>query len=201
MTPGLPLPEDREESRVRSALIGLGFSELLSFMLVDPAQYERLRLGPPDDLVRIQNPKTQGQGAFRMTLLGGIVDTLARNAERPTPQRVFEVGRVALVDDAAETGAREERRVAFAIAGPSTGYADGRSVLDGLAAEMGWGNLRYAAASHPTFLEGRTARASAADGQAVAWLGDVHPEVLLQHRILHPVVAAEITLRGPGNSR
>jgi phenylalanyl-tRNA synthetase beta chain len=109
------------------------------------------------------------------------------------PQRLFEVDNVVKLDDTAETGAAEERRVALVEIGRESGYATARSTIDALLRELGW-KPDYAAVDNKTFVEGRAATFSV-DGQPVGVLGEVHPEVLTNFGLTHPVALAEMTLK------
>jgi phenylalanyl-tRNA synthetase beta chain len=96
------------------------------------------------------------------------------------------------LDDSAETGAAEFRKVAFVEIGRESGYATARSVMDALLRELGW-KVDYAAIDHPTFVPGRSASFSK-DGQQIGVLGEVHPEVLTNFGLTYPVALAELTL-------
>ena len=96
------------------------------------------------------------------------------------------------LDDAAETGAAEERQVAFVEIGRDTGYATARSVTDAVLRELGWPG-EYTASDHPIFVPGRGANLSV-DGKPLGILGEVHPEVLTNFGLTNPVALAELTL-------
>jgi phenylalanyl-tRNA synthetase beta chain len=81
----LPLKKDRQEElekRVKDALVGLGFSEVITYSFIDPQSIEGLRL-PPDDPRRhplpLLNPLAEGQSVMRTTLLPGLLETARYN--------------------------------------------------------------------------------------------------------------------------
>jgi phenylalanyl-tRNA synthetase beta chain len=194
MTVGTPQPEETLSDRVRQILIGLGYSEIMSLPLsTEEHQFERLRMPTPDRYPRVSNPKLKAYNVVRTHLMGGLFEALRENRRRPMPLRLFEIDNIVRLDDAAETGAAEERRVALAEIGREAGYATVRSVVDSLARELGW-QTTYTAVDHPTFVTGRAAEL-AVDGQKIALLGEVHPEVLANFGLTFPVALAEITLR------
>jgi phenylalanyl-tRNA synthetase beta chain len=82
--------------------------------------------------------------------------------------------------------------VAFVETGRESGYATARSVMDALLRELGWTG-EYIAVNDPTFVEGRVA-AFKLNGKPVAVLGEVHPEVLTNFGLTHPVALAELIL-------
>ena len=93
---------------------------------------------------------------------------------------------------AAETGAAEKRHVALAEIGEESGYATARSVVDALLRELDW-QVEYAAIDHPTFITGRAAQVSVG-GKSIGILGEVHPQVLIDFGLTHPVALAELAL-------
>ncbi|MCI0332048.1 MAG: phenylalanine--tRNA ligase subunit beta [Planctomycetes bacterium] len=194
MTVGRPRPEEPLSDRVRQILIGLGYSEIMSLPLsTEEYQFERLRLPTPERYPEVANPKLKTYNVVRTHLMGGLFEALRENRRRPMPQRLFEIDNVVELDDAAETGAAEQRRVAFVETGRESGYATARSVVDALLRELGW-KAEYNAIDHPTFVPGRAASFSI-DGKPLGILGEVHPEVLTNFGLTHPVALAEINLQ------
>jgi phenylalanyl-tRNA synthetase beta chain len=194
MTIGTPRPEEVLSGRVRQVLIGLGFSEIMSLPLTtEEHQFERLRLPTPDRYPQVANPKLKAYNVVRTHLLGGLFEALRENRRRPMPQRLFEIDNVVELDDAAETGAAEERRVALVEIGRESGYATARSVIDALLRELGW-KPEYAPVDNKAFVEGRAATFTV-DGKPVGILGEVHPEVLSNFGLTYPVALAELTLQ------
>jgi phenylalanyl-tRNA synthetase beta chain len=194
MTVGTPRPEESLSDRVRQILIGLGYSEIMSLPLsTEEHQFERLRLPTPDRYPQVANPKLKTYNVVRMHLMGGLFEALRENRRRPMPQRMFEIDNTVALDDAAETGAAEFRKLALVEIGRESGYATARSVVDSLLRELGW-KAQYAAVDHPTFVPGRAAEFSV-DGQAIGVLGEVHPETLTNFGLTYPVALAELTLQ------
>ena len=97
------------------------------------------------------------------------------------------------MDDAAETGAREERFIAAAMIGTHVGYADIRAVADALVFELG-GKMTVEPTEHPGFIAGRVAGLNTPDGQRLGIMGEVHPQVLENYGLKHPVAVFELSL-------
>jgi phenylalanyl-tRNA synthetase beta chain len=193
MTVGAPRPEEVLSDRVRQVLIGLGYSEIMSLPLTtEEHQFERLRIDAPAKYPQVTNPKLKAYNVVRGHLLGGLFEALRENRRRPMPQRLFEIDNVAVLDDSAETGAAEYRKVALAEIGRESGFAAARSVADALLRELGW-QAEYKAIEHPTFVPGRAAEVFVA-GKSVGILGEVHPEVLSNFGLTYPVALAELAL-------
>ncbi len=197
MTVGTPRPEETTSDRVRQILIGLGFSEVMSLPLsTEEDQFTKLRTATPAHYPVVSNPKLKAYNVVRTHLLGGLLEALRENRRRPMPQPLFEIDNVVALDGEAETGAAEFRKVALVETGRESGYATARSVMDSLLRELGW-QVEYCALSEdeaPQFVPGRAAACSV-KGEQVGILGEVHPEVLTNFGLTHPVALAELTLR------
>ena len=134
MTVGTPRPEETLSDRVRQILIGLGYSEIMSLPLTtEELQFERLRMPTPDRYPEVANPKLKAYNVVRTHLMGGLFEALRENRRRPMPQRLFEIDNVVELDDSAETGAAEQRRMALVEIGRESRLRhrpqrDGRSV-------------------------------------------------------------------------
>jgi phenylalanyl-tRNA synthetase beta chain len=197
MTSSAERPEERLSNRVRGVMIGLRFWEVMSLVQTTPEKHFRqLRREPDANHVVIANPKNVEVTMVRSHLMTGLLETLQRNRRKATPQQFFEIGNVVLLDPEAETGTREERRLAFVIAGPDAGYAAVRGVTDGLCHELGV-RPAYRPEIGASFVPGRCAGLSAAgsDGASLSGvLGELHPEVLENFSLSHPVALAELSL-------
>lgn len=194
MTIGTPRSEETLSERVRDILIGLGFSEIMSLPLItEEHHFQRLRLSTPNRYPQVANPKLKAYNVVRTHLMGGLFEALHENRRRPMPQRLFEMDNIVDLDDTAETGATEYRRMAFVETGRESGYATARSVVDALVRELGW-NVEYSAIDHPTFVSGRAASLTR-NRTSIGILGEVHPEVLTNFGLTHPVALAELTLQ------
>jgi phenylalanyl-tRNA synthetase beta chain len=193
MTVGSPRREEVLSDRVRQILTGLGYSEIMSLPLTtEEHQFQRLRVPTPERYAEVSNPKLKAYNVVREHLMGGLFEALRENRRRPMPVRLFEIDNVIALDDAAETGAAEKRHVALVEIGEESGYATARSVTDAVLRELGW-QAQYAAVEHPTFISGRAAQVIVA-GAPIGILGEVHPQVLTDFGLAHPVALAEITL-------
>jgi len=194
MTVGRELPMTKLSRGLRGVLTGLGFFETMTFVLTSEEEHsERLRL--PADLgqVEILNPISVNQTIMRSHLLGSLMATFSRNRTREMPQRIFELGEVAL---ATESTCEERRRLGLGVAGPRADYATVRSTVDAIGNELGLDFAVVAGDDHllaPVFLPGRVAEI-AVGGLQLGVMGEVHPEVITAFGLEHPVVLASIDM-------
>lgn len=196
-TIGQPRPEDEESELVRSVLLGLGYSEIMSLpMTTEELHYEKFRLPVPQHYPRIANPKLKAMTVVRSHLMTGLLEHLRENRRAPLPLRFFELDNVTLLDAKAETGGREERHLCVVEMGKEASYASVRSLVDSLLREMKLSGT-FAAVDNPSFIPGRVAKLTT-EGEISGVLGELHPEVLVNYGLDYPVALAEVRVLGVG---
>lgn len=192
-TTGKSRPEDDASELVRSVLLGLGFSEIMSLpMTSEELHFTKLRMPVPDHYARIGNPKLKAMTVVRSHLMTGLMEHLRENKRAPLPLRFFELDNVTVLDPAAETGAREERHLSVVEMGREASYASIRSVMDALLFELGIAGT-FTAITHPTYIPGRVAHVST-QSEVDGVLGELHPEAILNFGLDHPVAIAEFKI-------
>ncbi|MFH1746250.1 MAG: phenylalanine--tRNA ligase subunit beta [Planctomycetota bacterium] len=193
-TVGAPLPIEEHSAIARRIMTGLGLHQVMTLVLSsEQATFEKWRIKPHDRTVQIENPISTEQTICRVSILPGLLDTLAINKQYDLPQYLFEVGDCCFVDDQVETGAREERFLAVAMIGTHVGYADIRAVADALVHEMG-ATSAVRPTTHDSFIPGRVAALFNDQNQQIGVMGEVHPEVLENYGLKHPVSVLELSL-------
>ncbi|MGE0482318.1 MAG: phenylalanine--tRNA ligase subunit beta [Phycisphaerae bacterium] len=196
-TVGAPLAMEERSVVARRVLTGLGFHQVMTLALTSaPAAFERWRRDADARAVQIENPISVEQTMLRVSLLPGLLETLAINKQYDLPQQIFEIGDCSFVDPTVETGAREERYVAAALIGTHVGYADVRAVADAFSQEMG-ASVRVAAADaagHPSYIPGRVAELFNNRDERVGVIGELHPEVLEKYGLKHATAVLELSL-------
>jgi phenylalanyl-tRNA synthetase beta chain len=194
-TIGAPREIEERSALVRRVMVGLGFHQVITLTLTsEEAALRKWRLGDDARAVKIENPISVEQTMCRLSLLPGLLETLAINKQYDLPQHLFEVGDCCFVDSEAETGAREQRTLGVAMIGPHVGYADIRAVADAIAHELDR-ELTVRAADHPSFIPSRAAGLALKSGGDVGVMGEVHPEVLEAYGLRHPVAVLELDLQ------
>lgn len=202
MTVGQARKEELLSQNVRSTLLGLGYTEVMSLPLTtEEEHFLRFRKQVSDHYPRVANPKLVALKVVRSHLMTGLLQALYENRKRPMPLRLFEIDNVVLLEATAETGVREERRVGVVEMGPEASYATARSVLDAILREIGQDGT-YSISDDPTFIPGRGASVLTNDGFQ-GYLGELHPEVITAEAIRqlgfaqeldYPIAIAEITI-------
>ena len=195
----------RLEDAARDALVGLGFEDLLNFNITNKAEnFTRLGLetaqadasGPVGGAVpvTIMEPYSEDYTILRTWALPSLLMVLENNTHRAYPQDLAEIGLAARVEESQENGVAERRTVAGVLARTDASYEDAKARLQAIADSFGK-TLETPPTDHPSFLDGRTAE-TVLDGESVGVLGEIHPEVLVDHDLALPVAAFEFRLDG-----
>ncbi len=191
-TPGRSEPICVLEDKARDLMIGLGYEELISNILVSHATLrERMNL-TDEPLVHVSNVMNENYSALRDAVLPCLLQAEARSATAPYPHRLVEAGDVAVFDESSPCGSRTEIHVAALVAHREANLSESHADLEYLLhmLQVDW---QLVEAENPTYLPGRCARIEIG-GKSVGWLGEVHPAVLEKWEIGVPVAAFELAL-------
>ncbi|RLG18293.1 phenylalanine--tRNA ligase subunit beta, partial [Candidatus Micrarchaeota archaeon] len=89
-----PLPHATSRTLVREAMLGLGYSQIISWTLSNPElNFTKVGL-KPEEMATAVNPLTTEFTAMRTHLLPSLLSVLSQNTHHPMPQRIFELGLV-----------------------------------------------------------------------------------------------------------
>jgi len=172
---------------LRELMIGLGFQEIMTFVLTSPQNTSQRMRGREIPYVEIENPTTKTFSIFRPDLLPSLLEFLGHNAHVSYPQRVFEAG------DAVQVVGREcrtSRRLSFAWADSKVNLTQMKGVVESLLQSIGL-RCDMKPDDNPAFIEGRSA-SILLKGRAIGTMGEIHPEVLEAWQIPVPVLAVEL---------
>jgi phenylalanyl-tRNA synthetase beta chain len=205
------IPSARSESRlsafdVRHTLADLGYHETINFSFVEAA-WER-DLTDNRDPIRLLNPIASPLAVMRSSLLGSLLQVVQHNVQRRSGEvRVFEIGRVFTRDATVTTtsasvrGVRQPFHVAAILYGPRArqGWegrqkpADFYDVKGDVEVLIGRGGATFEPATQPAFHPGRCARVLLR-GQAIGYVGELHPRWRQQWELPHAPVMFELQL-------
>ncbi len=188
---GKPHNIEKKSQIARKTLTGLGFMEAMPYILTSPElNFQKMNI--EGEAVSVKNPISKEYSILRTWLLPGLMDALRENRLHELPQRLFEVGDVVLLNEDAETGAENVRRAAAVAIGEGMDYTYARSIAEALLREfrLDWEVNSF---EHPSLLDNRTAQIVIEDERR-GFMGEVHPEVIANFELEHPVVAFELDL-------
>ena len=194
-TKGRASSRQKIELRLRQAMMGMGYVELLSNILTGESQVAS-RLGRSGEgLVCIDNPASLQFAVVRPTLLSGLLSAESRSSRFPYPHRVFEVGEAMVLEENIEGG--KERRVrdrwllAAILSHPTASVSELQGVLEFLFERMDR-SLAIKSVELSPFLPGRSGVYVNSQGVQVACIGEIHPKFLDIWGIRMPSVCFEV---------
>ncbi|CAL6439220.1 unnamed protein product [Bathycoccus prasinos] len=205
-TIGKGQPINHFSDLVREEIARMGFSEVLTWILCShDDNFKNVRREDNGNCAAIvANPSSIDVQVARSSLLPGVLKALGANKDAPLPVKLFEVGDVVVIDENADVGARNSRRLLALHSAQTSGLESIHGVLDrvmqvtGAAGsfEPGPGNAGYEliqTRNEPTFFPGRQATI-VRDGKEIGVFGIVHPDVLKEFDIVNPVSVLELEL-------
>ncbi|MBT9318892.1 phenylalanine--tRNA ligase subunit beta [Actinobacillus pleuropneumoniae] len=191
-----------EVNRIRTALVDSDYQEVVTYSFVDPKKQALLH--PNQEALILPNPISSEMSAMRLSLLTGLLDTIAYNQSRQqTRVRIFEGGLRFIPDAAAESGIRQELVFGAAIVGdkrPVHWESKGEAVdffdLKGdmervLSLTSARHDLKFVAKQFPALHPGQSA-AIMLDGKEIGFIGSVHPSIVQKLGIKGKPVVFEI---------
>jgi phenylalanyl-tRNA synthetase beta chain len=192
-TTGLMRPEQRLVDVAREFMVGLSFQEVLTYTLTSAESLFDKMNRVKTRIVEVANPKLVTMSCLRNWLLPSLMEFLGSNQSVEFPQRIFELGKVTLLDETKETMTKDEEWLAAATTHPTASFSEIKSVLDAFFMNLGV-DWQIKEAGHPSFIEGRAGTATV-NGMDVGVLGEVHPKVLEAWKLENPVAAFEINMQ------
>jgi phenylalanyl-tRNA synthetase beta chain len=192
-TTGAANPMQYYLDKARELMVGLGYQEVLNTTLTNQEKLFSKMNVPLGEVVEVSNPKVVTMTCLRSWLLPCLMEFLSVNASVEFPQRVFEVGKVTLLDEKAETRTRDEDWLSALVSHPNANFSEVKSALDFFMSNFGL-DWQIREVLHPTFIEGRVG-VLFVGGVEVGVVGEVHPEVLTNWKLENPVAGFEVNLQ------
>jgi phenylalanyl-tRNA synthetase beta chain len=192
LTVGGLSPRTRFRDLVREVMIGLGFQEILSYIMTNPeVLFAKMNLAP-EEVVEIDNPKIISMTCLRNWLLPSLMEFLSHNVHIEYPQKIFEVGYCVTHDADQENKTRDLEKIACTTIHSNANFTEAKSMLDAFLANLG---LCYEldVMNHDSFIEGRTGRILVENNE-LGVIGEIHPEVLQTWNLKNPAAAFEMGL-------
>jgi phenylalanyl-tRNA synthetase beta chain len=189
-TTGQPKANQHFIDLARELMVGLGYQEILNYTLTNnESLFDKMKV-QKSSVVELANPKVVTMTCLRSWLLPSVMEFLSKNQSVEFPQRAFELGKVTLFDESAETKTRDEDWLSAVTTHATANFTEIKSVLDAFLSNFGveW---QIKEAIHPSFIEGRVGKVIV-DGVEVGIVGEVNPLVLEGWGLENPAAAFEL---------
>jgi phenylalanyl-tRNA synthetase beta chain len=193
------LPDAPKETRLRSELLALGYNEAISPTFIAPADAQSFS---KSQVVMLANPLSDEQSAMRTSLVPGMLGMMGWNLNRGAADvRLFEMGHVFQMcgEKSQErktlcmgaTGSAHEASVHGAARAYS--FFDLKGDVESLLAGFEIRSLAFTPGADAFYHPGRSAKITA-DGQLVAQIGQIHPDIAAVRKLKQEIYVAEIYL-------
>lgn len=195
-------------ARCSEVLVQRGFQEAITYSFVDPA-LQRL-LDPDRPPLALANPISADLAVMRTSLWPGLLKALLHNQKRQQPRvRLFEHGLTFVPAAEQLNQAAHLAGIVVGLALPEQWGTAGRMVdffdlkadVEALLALTGEAtDFNFVAAAHPALHPGQSARVER-HGQALGWIGALHPHLARELDAEGDVFMFELCLADLANAR
>ena len=179
-------------SQIKEFFAGLGYVEVLNYLLTDQEILSTLMNKEAMSHYRLSNSKLAHYSDLRPEIVPLLLNYLSKNLKNPYPQKVFEVGEVIIPDKKAYNRNLQLINLAAATIGENVNLNKVKSELD-IFFNLLQKEVQYKKLSHPSYLEGRAFSINV-DNKKIGMLGEVHPQVILNFKLKQPIIALELQL-------
>ena len=175
--------------KIRELVVGLGYQEVMSPILTNKDfLYKKMNI---EDFgtIEIEDYMSENYSVVRSWILPNLMEVYSKNKHVEFPQKIFEEG---LVNIRKGYEVQEFSRIAVSSSHENANYTEVRQVMDYIMRLLGL-NYDIEETEQNSFIEGRIGRAIV-KGKKIAYLGEVHPQVLSNWGLEMPVAALELNL-------
>lgn len=190
----------QHEKMVRNVVESYGFCEGMTFSFESPKVYDKLNLPSEDALRRsiaISNPLGEDYSVMRTSALGGMLTSLATNYNRRNKEvRLYELANVYRPKTLPLEELPDERmQLTLGMYGEGDFFTM-KGVIEAVMQKMGLrGQAEYQPKAGKSFLHPGRQALVVYQGREIAWLGEVHPEVLDNYHIGQKAYLAVIDMK------
>ena len=178
--------------KTKEIMVGLGYQEMIFNYLGSKRDYiDRMNISA-DKVIEILNPMSENYQFVRPSIIASLLRAESAAANAIFPHKIFEIGKVAFLDDSENTGTKTIQSLGFMTAANNANFND---LASEVASILYFLDHKYEVkeANDPRFIPGRQA-AIIVKGKQVGIFGEIHPQVLENWQIAVPCVAGEIDI-------
>lgn len=191
-TIGETLGLEKLSDKARDIMVGLGFHEVITLILSNDRDQAKLMNVDDYEFVELEGAKAIEVNIARKWIIPELMKTLRSNRHAAYPQLIFECGDVIILDNKADTNARNERRLAALSAHSNSGFTEIKAIVETVLRNLD-AKFSFREIEHPSFISGRVVEILIERYRA-GIVGEMHPIVLENFGLRIPVSAFELNL-------
>ena len=176
---------------VRDIMAGAGALEAMTYVHDNQENLTEKIGRETEEFVKIENPLSKEYSALRDLMTPSLLEVLKQNKHRAYPQKFFETGNVANLDES-YTGASNKKKLAFIQIGDETDFTDAREMLQVLERDLGI-ELEVKEGQEEFFQEARSGKVLVG-GEKIGFIGQFSEEVLEEWDLEKPTTGFELDL-------
>ena len=177
---------------VKDLMVGLGFQEMMYNYLGSKKEYiDNMRVDG-SEYIQIANPMSENYEFVRPSIIPSLLESESVSAHAQYPHYIFEIGKVAFLDESDNSGTTTRNYLGFLGAASEIGFNQLNSYISTLFYFL-HRSYTLAPIVDPRFIEGRCGHILSAH-EVVGVFGEIHPAVLDNWGIGMPTIACEIDL-------
>ena len=172
--------------KLHDILIGLGFNEVVTLSLSNKEdQFQKMNI-KEREVVEIENPVSAKHSCLRVSLLPSLLEILSKNKHNELPQAIYEIGEVVHIQNKM---AKNFTFISGVKISAKTGFTECKSLVESIMRNIGI-DVVIKEKEHNAFIEGRCA--SLWHNEEIGYFGELHPLVITNFELEHPVIAFEM---------
>ncbi len=180
--------EEKWKKILAEVCVGLGLQEVMSYHITSESdEAEKMLHAQP--LVTIENALSEEYAVLRSWIIPSLLKILSENRHHEYPQNMFEIGKVFVKKG---KSIKEPIRLGITLSHATADFTVAKKVLDAVCHSVNAKPV-YSPVSHGSFIPGRCARVSV-KGKDIAFVGEIHPEVITRFNMDTPVAAIELNV-------
>lgn len=178
------------EDRIKNLLIGLGYSEFMTYSFVSPSSYEKANYKEDEkNIIRILNPLGEDYSIMRTTIVPSMIDALAKNYVRGNENvGGFEIGNTFFPTDGELPAEKLKLTMGFYDLGD---FYYLKESIEKLLWYLGINDLEVRRKEVSFLHPGRSAE-FILKGESLGVFGEVHPKVLENYGLKKKAYVAEL---------
>lgn len=178
------------EDRIKNLLIGLGYSEFMTYSFVSPSSYEKANYKEDEkNIIRILNPLGEDYSIMRTTIVPSMIDALAKNYVRGNENvGGFEIGNTFFPTDGELPAEKLKLTMGFYDLGD---FYYLKESIEKLLWYIGIEDLEVRRKEVSFLHPGRSAE-FILKGESLGVFGEVHPKVLENYGLKKKAYVAEL---------
>ncbi len=183
--------------KAKTLMVGLGYQEMIFNYLGSKRDYiDRMNIDG-SKVIEISNPMTENYQFVRPSIIASLLGAESSSGNAVYPHKIFEIGKVAYLDENENTGTKTRQSLGFVTAVSDANFNTAASEVATILHFLDHEYL-VSESDDPRFIPGRQANIlmKTSDGKTkvVGIFGEVHPAVLENWAIAVPCFAGEIDL-------